>query len=321
MEWARAAPEPEAARDQEGRQAGRRPATVVTAPVVAATINDKLSAIGTGRANNSVTVNPYTSGRLTEIAVESGRARRGGHGASPGSIRRPRRSPSTAPGSRSTTPRPSSSASTSLRTSNTATAGAGDRRRTWRRQCAAGAARRASSRSNGASIIAPIAGIVGILPVEAGNYVTSRDGDRHDRRPLRASSIDFWVPERFAARDRGRRAADRDADRPAERGLRRHGQRRRQPARRARAARCCVQAAHRQRRRHAARRHVVPGRDAVSRRHLSVGRSAGHPVGHRRRLRLGGARRQGQAHAGAHRPAQHRERAGRRPTSAAATTW
>ena len=40
---------------------------------MSATINDKLSAIGTGRANNSVTVKPYTSGRLTKIEVISGR--------------------------------------------------------------------------------------------------------------------------------------------------------------------------------------------------------------------------------------------------------
>jgi O-antigen/teichoic acid export membrane protein len=74
VEWARAAPEPEpeAARDQEGRQAGRRPATVVTSPVVAATINDKLSGIGTGRANASVSIKPYSAGRLTEVLVEPG---------------------------------------------------------------------------------------------------------------------------------------------------------------------------------------------------------------------------------------------------------
>ena len=66
----------------------------------AATINDRFQAIGTGRANASVTVNPYTSGRLTEIrgafpARASRRAR-----SSPGWIPRPRRSRSTAPRSR-----------------------------------------------------------------------------------------------------------------------------------------------------------------------------------------------------------------------------
>ncbi|TGU54256.1 biotin/lipoyl-binding protein, partial [Mesorhizobium sp. M2D.F.Ca.ET.148.01.1.1] len=34
--------------------------------------NDRLQAIGTGRANASVTVNPYSSGRLAELLVESG---------------------------------------------------------------------------------------------------------------------------------------------------------------------------------------------------------------------------------------------------------
>ena len=37
-----------------------------------ATINDRLSAIGTGRANNSVVVTPYSSGTLTEIKVTPG---------------------------------------------------------------------------------------------------------------------------------------------------------------------------------------------------------------------------------------------------------
>ena len=51
--------------------AGQR-ATVVALPAGTATINDRLQAIGTGRANATVTVNPYTSGRLTEFLVASG---------------------------------------------------------------------------------------------------------------------------------------------------------------------------------------------------------------------------------------------------------
>ncbi len=48
--------------------AGQR-ATVIALPAGTATINDRLQAIGTGRANASVTVNPYSSGRLTEFLV------------------------------------------------------------------------------------------------------------------------------------------------------------------------------------------------------------------------------------------------------------
>ena len=54
------------------RRDGNGPTLVVAQAVTSATINDRLQAIGTGRANASVTVNPYTSGRLTEFLVQSG---------------------------------------------------------------------------------------------------------------------------------------------------------------------------------------------------------------------------------------------------------
>ena len=74
IDWAVAATPPQQQQAESGQQRRNNgPQTaVVTAPVVEAVINDKLSAIGTGRANNSVTVKPYTSGRVTSIAVESG---------------------------------------------------------------------------------------------------------------------------------------------------------------------------------------------------------------------------------------------------------
>jgi RND family efflux transporter MFP subunit len=48
------------------------------------------------------------------------------------------------------------------------------------------------------SIVSPIDGIVGILPIEAGNYVTSQSAIAtiDDRSSI---LVDFWVPERFAA--------------------------------------------------------------------------------------------------------------------------
>src|SRR5215207_1949147 len=55
-----------------GRRNGGGPAAVITAIVGSATINDRLSAIGTGRANNSVVVTPYSSGTLTAIEVAPG---------------------------------------------------------------------------------------------------------------------------------------------------------------------------------------------------------------------------------------------------------
>ena len=68
MDWARAAVDARPKDEPEQPQRSNRPQTaVITAPVIEAVINDKLSAIGTGRANNSVTVKPYTSGRVTSI--------------------------------------------------------------------------------------------------------------------------------------------------------------------------------------------------------------------------------------------------------------
>ena len=74
--------------------------------------------------------------------------------------------------------------------------------------------------------------------------------------------VDFWVPERFAGAMKVGGALTATPIARPERGLRRHGQRRRQPARRARAARCGCRPRSRNAGRHAARRHVVPGLDA-----------------------------------------------------------
>ncbi|TIR97933.1 MAG: efflux RND transporter periplasmic adaptor subunit, partial [Mesorhizobium sp.] len=47
-------------------------------------------------------------------------------------------------------------------------------------------------------VVAPIEGTVGILPIAAGNYVTSQSAiaTLDDRSSI---LVDFWVPERFAA--------------------------------------------------------------------------------------------------------------------------
>src|SRR5262245_6997409 len=55
-----------------GQGGGNGPLTIVAEPATSATINDRLQAIGTGRANATVTVTPYTSGRLIEFLVQSG---------------------------------------------------------------------------------------------------------------------------------------------------------------------------------------------------------------------------------------------------------
>src|SRR5690606_4391567 len=44
----------------------------VASSIGQATINDRLTAIGTGRALSSVSVTPFSAGRLVEVVVESG---------------------------------------------------------------------------------------------------------------------------------------------------------------------------------------------------------------------------------------------------------
>lgn len=61
-----------------GREGGRRggfgggPVLVATKPVAMSLVNDRLNAIGDGEAIRTVTVTPYSTGNLTEVLVESG---------------------------------------------------------------------------------------------------------------------------------------------------------------------------------------------------------------------------------------------------------
>lgn len=180
-----------------GQRGGGVPQTaVVTAPVRAAVINDRLAAIGTGRANNSVTVKPFTSGRVDSIEVQSGarvavgtvvarldsdveeialdRARIALADAEAkldrvGSLRR-------------------SNAATQVQVTDAELVVANARL----------ALRDAELNLDRRAITSPIDGIVGILPVEAGNYVTTETvvATVDDRSSIK---IDFHVPERFAS--------------------------------------------------------------------------------------------------------------------------
>lgn len=61
------------ARGQGGGR-GNNATLVVTAPVKAGTVNDRLNAIGNGEAIQSVTVTPQASGLISEILVSSGQS-------------------------------------------------------------------------------------------------------------------------------------------------------------------------------------------------------------------------------------------------------
>ncbi|WP_394886838.1 efflux RND transporter periplasmic adaptor subunit [Mesorhizobium sp. AaZ16] len=199
IEWALAAT-PKAESPAEGSRQGRggpgAKAAVVTRPVVPATINDKLSAIGTGRANKSVTVKPYSAGRLTELVVASGSRIRAGDviakldsDAEEIAVDRARIAMADAEARVERIK--------ALRSSNTATAV-----QMTEAELALGNARLAVRDAELAlerrSIEAPISGIVGILPVEAGNYVATETAvaTLDDRSSI---IVDFWVPERYAS--------------------------------------------------------------------------------------------------------------------------
>jgi RND family efflux transporter MFP subunit len=198
MDWASAAtPEqrPEAAGgdDAGGR---RQPAMVVAERIGEATINDRLSAIGTGRAIRSVTVTPFASGRLTEVLVDSGTRVEAG-----ATIARLDSEAEEIALDRARIALADTTARldrvNALRRSNTVT--------TVQVNDAELAVQNANLEVRDAeltlerrSIVAPIDGVIGILPVSAGNYVTPQTeiATIDDRSRI---LVDFWVPERFAS--------------------------------------------------------------------------------------------------------------------------
>ena len=189
------APDQPAGSGNGQRQRGSQQA-VVAATVTEETINDRLSAIGTGRAKQTVAVTPYAAGRMTEMLVTSGATVKAGDiiaklddEAERIAVDRARFALDDAIAKQERMQQ--------LRTSNTATsvqvneaALAVDNARLALRDAELALARR--------SIPAPISGVVGILPVAAGNYVsTSTEIARIDNRS--SILVDFWVPERYAS--------------------------------------------------------------------------------------------------------------------------
>ena len=184
------------AKQASGRNGAGQLANVVALPATSATINDRLHAIGTGRANASVTVNPYSSGRLAELLVESG-----AHVEKGQVIARLDSDTEVIAQDRARLALEDAQAKLdrvrSLRASNAATPVAV----TDAEVVLSGAKlalRDAELALQRREIVAPIAGTVGILPIDAGNYVTSQSAiaTLDDRSSI---LVDFWVPERLAA--------------------------------------------------------------------------------------------------------------------------
>ncbi|WP_295810663.1 efflux RND transporter periplasmic adaptor subunit [uncultured Nitratireductor sp.] len=180
---------------QTGRRGGGVPGPVVTAPIAYATINDRLSAIGTGRALRSVTVNPLTSGTLVEVAVTSGAEVRAGDLVakldSDAEEIAVDRAVIALDDARATLDRVMA-----LRTSNTVSVVQQNEAELALRNAEL-AKREAELALERRSITAPIDGTVGILPISAGSYVTSSTeiATIDDRTQI---LVDFWIPERYA---------------------------------------------------------------------------------------------------------------------------
>ncbi|AZO00071.1 efflux RND transporter periplasmic adaptor subunit [Mesorhizobium sp. M9A.F.Ca.ET.002.03.1.2] len=200
IDWVYAATPPTGAVDKAGQAGGRNGAgqqvTVVALPAASATINDRLQAIGTGRANASVTVNPYSTGRLIEFLVESG-----AHVEKGQVIATLDSDAEEIAQDRAKVALQDAQAKLdrvkSLRASNAATAVAVADAEVVLANARL-ALRDAELTLQRRSIVAPIAGVVGILPIAAGNYVTSQSAvaTLDDRSSI---LVEFWVPERFAA--------------------------------------------------------------------------------------------------------------------------
>jgi RND family efflux transporter MFP subunit len=198
MEWAMAAVPERPAADGERRQDGgfnQQPALVVASRIETATINDRLSAIGTGRATSSVSVTPFASGRLTELSVESGSRVQAGD-----PIARLDAEAEEIALDRARAALDDAEARLerirALRSTNTATAVQVNEAELAVTNARL-AVRDAELTLQRRTVVAPIPGVVGILPVSAGNYVTSQTeiATIDDRSRI---VIDFWVPERFA---------------------------------------------------------------------------------------------------------------------------
>lgn len=169
---------------------------VVTSVVSTATINDSLTAIGTGRANRTVTVIPFSAGRIEAFEVSSGERVTAGD-----VIARLDSDAEQIAFARAEVALADARARleriNTLRASNTATEVQVTEAELAVRNAEL-ALREAELELERRSIRAPIDGVIGILPINVGNYVTTDTeiATIDDRSEI---LVDFWVPERFSS--------------------------------------------------------------------------------------------------------------------------
>lgn len=180
---------------QSGGSSGRAAPLVVVEPAGEETINNRLTAIGSARALSTVSVTPYSSGYMNELLVKAGDAIKAGdpiaildNETETIAVSKAQIALKDAETTRQRIAR--------LRSTNTATVVQEVEAdlALSNAKLALDDAQLALSRR---TVRAPITGIVGILPVNAGNYVTAQTSIARidDRSKV---LIDIWVPERFA---------------------------------------------------------------------------------------------------------------------------
>ncbi|MBV2142404.1 efflux RND transporter periplasmic adaptor subunit [Falsochrobactrum sp. TDYN1] len=179
----------------EGSSGERAAPLVIVEPAGEETINNRLTAIGSARALRTVSVTPYSSGYMTKLFVKAGDAVKEGDAIA----ELDSQTETIAVAKAETALQDAETTRTRiarLRATNTATQvqaveaelGVANAR------LALQDAQLALSRR---TVRAPISGTVGILPVNAGNYITAQTPiARIDDRST--VLIDIWVPERFA---------------------------------------------------------------------------------------------------------------------------
>lgn len=188
-----AATEPAAGTQRRG--GGQALPLVVVRAAAEAKINDRLSAIGTGKAKSSVSVTPFAAGRMTEILVTSGTKVNAGDVIarldSEAEIIAAEKARSALKDAQNKLKR-----AENLSTTNTVSAVQVSDAELLVENSQLDL-REAELALDRRDIKAPIGGIVGILPVNAGNYITmsTQVATIDDRSDV---LVDFWVPERFA---------------------------------------------------------------------------------------------------------------------------
>jgi RND family efflux transporter MFP subunit len=187
-------------RNGGGGQGGRGFADaplVVVKPAASAVVNNRLNAIGNGEAIHSVTVTPTATGNLTEILVKSGERIAEGQ-----VIARLDSDDQVIAAEQARLTRDSAQEKVN-RYRNLSTARAVTavevRDAEIALQAAELALRTAELDLKRRDIIAPSKGIVGIITVNVGDYVTTSTPIAvvDDRSEI---LVDFWVPERFAGK-------------------------------------------------------------------------------------------------------------------------